>query len=78
MHSLLLPWGLPVMTSRKFTDFVYPLPLVTITNQLIVFLSSAFWGPAPPLSAEIIDGSPLLLLHLPLSNNSSLLLPSPL
>ena len=32
-----------------FSDFLTPSPLVTVTNQLIVFLSSAIWGhPLPP------------------------------
>ena len=41
--------GLPYMTSTHFSDFFdLPSSLVTVTNQLIVFLSSAFWGPLPP------------------------------
>ena len=28
--------------------FFYLFPPVTVTNQLILFLSSAFWGPPPP------------------------------
>ena len=49
------------MTSPNFSDFLTPSPgspLVTVTNQLIVFLSSAFWGPPTP-SAYVINGSPL-------------------
>ena len=34
------------MTSAKFSDFFTPSPHVT--DQLILFLSSAFWGPPPP------------------------------
>ena len=36
--------GLPYKTSAKFSDFLTPPPLVTVTNQLILFLLSAFWG----------------------------------
>ena len=39
---------LPYMMSKKLSDFFYPLPLVTVANQLILFLLSAFWGPPPP------------------------------
>ena len=39
--------GLPYMTSANFSDFFYP--PVTVTNQLILFLLSAFWGPPPPI-----------------------------
>ena len=35
--------------------------LVTVTNQQIVFLSSAFWGPP---TADIIYGSPLTSLDM--------------
>ena len=45
------------MTSAIFSDFLIPSPLVTVTNQLIVFLSSAFWG--PPLPADVIYRRPL-------------------
>ena len=39
------------MTSAKFSDFLTPSPIVTVTNQLMVFLSSAFWRThAPPLT----------------------------
>ena len=30
--------GLPYMTSSKLSNFFTPLPLVTVTNQLIIFL----------------------------------------
>ena len=40
--------GLPSMTSAKVSDFFTQFPLVTVTNQLILFLSSAFWGPPSP------------------------------
>ena len=40
--------GLPYMTSARFSNFFTPSPLVTVTNKLILFLSSAFWGPPPP------------------------------
>ena len=46
------------MTSTKISD---PLPPVTVTNQLILFLSSAFWAPLPPPTADVIYGSPLTL-----------------
>ena len=42
------------MTSAKVGDFLTL--FVTVTNQLIVFLSSAFWG--PPSSADVIYESP--------------------
>ena len=42
-------WGLPFMTSANISDFSDPpFPLVTYRNQLILFLSSAFWGPPFP------------------------------
>ena len=48
------------MTSAKFSDFLTPSPLVNVTNQLILFLSSAHWGPhLPPPPADVIYGSPL-------------------
>ena len=40
--------GPPYMTSAKFYDFFNP-PPVTYRNKLILFLPSAFWGPASPL-----------------------------
>ena len=40
--------GLPYMTSAKFSYFFIPIPLVTVTNQMILFLLSAFWGPPSP------------------------------
>ena len=44
---------------RKIFLFFLP-PPVTVTNQLIVFRSSAFWGPhLPPPTADVIYGSPL-------------------
>ena len=51
------------MTSAKFSDFLTPLaPPVTVTNQPILFLSSAYWGPhLPPPTADVIYGSPLKL-----------------
>ena len=56
--------GLPYMTSAKFSDFFYltitKCSLVTFTNQLILFLLSAFWGPpSPPPTADVIYVSPL-------------------
>ena len=36
------------MTSAKISDFLTPSPLVTNRNQLILFLSSACWGPSIP------------------------------
>ena len=45
----------PYMTSALFSDF--DTPPVTVTNQLILFLSSAFWGPPSP--THVIYGSPL-------------------
>ena len=50
------------MTSAKIYDFWTPLPLVTVTNQLNLFLSSAIWGPtSPPPTADVKYGSPLKL-----------------
>ena len=40
--------GLPYMTSAKSSDFLTPSPLVVDRNQLILFLSSAFWDPLYP------------------------------
>ena len=36
------------MTSANVSDFLTPSPLTTVTNQLILFLSSAFWGSPYP------------------------------
>ena len=38
--------------------FFTPSPLVTVTNQLILFLLSAFWGPPSPPTSDVIYGSP--------------------
>ena len=41
--------GAAIEDVRKiFRFFVIPSPHVTVTNQLILFLSSAFWGPPSP------------------------------
>ena len=49
------------MTSAKLSDFLTPSPLlVTLTNQPILFLSSAFGGPPP--AADVIYGSPQTVL----------------
>ena len=45
--------GLPYMTSAYFWEFFIH-PPVTVTNQLILFLSSAFLGPPPPPTAEVL------------------------
>ena len=42
--------------SAKLSYFLTPSPRVTVTNQLILFLSSAFWGPPP--TADVAYGSP--------------------
>ena len=47
------------MTSAKFTEFLTPSPLVDVANQLILFLLSAP-SPAPPHTADVIFGSPLI------------------
>ena len=48
-----------VQKSTNFVSFVCFFLLVTVTNQLILFLSSAFWGPSlPPPTADVIYGSP--------------------
>ena len=41
-------WGASVDDIRKTLWYFDPLPLVTVTNQLILFPLSAFWGPVPP------------------------------
>ena len=46
------------MTSANFSDFLTPSPgpLVTVTNQLILFLLSAFWGTPPhPLRTSYVE-----------------------
>ena len=43
IHFSLSVKGLPYMTFEFFDT-----PFVTVTNQLIVFLLSAFWGPPLP------------------------------
>ena len=43
------------MTSAKFSVFLIPSP-VTVPNQLILFLSSAFWGPLPhPMQTSYME-----------------------
>ena len=49
--------GLPYMTSAKFSYFLNP--PVSVKNELILFLLSAFRGPPPPPIADVIYGSPL-------------------
>ena len=56
INSTMMAWGLPYMTSAKCWDFFNHSPLVTYINQLILFLSSAFWGPPP--SVDVTYGSP--------------------
>ena len=46
------------MTSATFSDFLTPFPLVTVTNQLILFLPSAFWGTPPTHCGRHTYGSP--------------------
>ena len=47
--------GTSIYDVRKIFGFLDP--LVTVTNQLILFLSSAFWGPSsPPSTADVIYG----------------------
>ena len=43
-----------------FINLLTPSPLVTVTNQLILFSSSAFWGPPSPhpLRTSYVYGSP--------------------
>ena len=40
--------GASIDDVRKFFGFLTPSPLVTVTNQLILSLLSAFWGPSSP------------------------------
>ena len=48
------------MTSAKFLHFFTPsLPPFTVTNQLILFLSSDFGGPPPPTHCERHIRAPL-------------------
>ena len=49
------------MTSAKFSVFLTPSPLVTVTNQLILFRLSAFWEPPPPPTSDVMYGSPLMV-----------------
>ena len=53
--------GVSIYDVRKIFGFLDPLPPVTVTNQLILFLSSAFWGPPPPPTADVIYGNPLTI-----------------
>ena len=55
------PQGASTYDVRKIVGFFYPFPLVTVTNQQILFLLSAFWGPPAPPPADVIYGSPLSL-----------------
>ena len=50
------------MTSAIFSDFFIPSPppILTVTNQLILLYSSAFWGPPPQPTSDVIYGSPLV------------------
>ena len=56
--------GASIYDVRNIFGFFDPLPLVTVTNQLILFLLTAFWGSLPPHTADIIlvYGSPLSYL----------------
>ena len=55
--------GLPFSTYAKFWEFLIPsLPLVRISRNLSVLLYteiSNFSNPPPPLSAYVLNGSPL-------------------
>ena len=52
--------GASMYDDRKILGFFDPLPhLLTVTNHFILFLSSAFGGPPPLPSADVIYGSPL-------------------
>ena len=49
---------------RKIYGFFNPLLLVTVTNLLILFLSSAFWGPPHPTHCgRHILKSPISIPH---------------
>ena len=43
-----MPKGGSIYDVRNIFGFFYPSPLVTVKNQLILFLLSAFWGPPGP------------------------------
>ena len=46
--------GLPYNDVRIIFGIFDNLPPVIVTNQLILFLSSAFLGPPPPTTADVI------------------------
>ena len=48
------PKGPYLYDVRNIFGYLDPLPLYTVTNQLILFLSSAFWGP-PPLRTSYME-----------------------
>ena len=52
-------WGLSYKTSARLSDFLAPSPLVSVTNRLILVLSSAFWGlPSPhPLWTSYMEAT---------------------
>ena len=54
------------MMSTKSSGFL-PLPLVTVTNQLMLFLLSVFGDPLPPPTADVIYGSPLRDVYIDLA-----------
>ena len=51
-YFLPLEWkrgrGTSIYDVHPISGLLTPSPLVTVSNQLILFLSSSFWGPPPP------------------------------
>ena len=63
--------GVSIYNVHKQFGFLDPLPLVTYRNHLILLLLSAFWGPLPPPTADVIYGSPLRQTGRQTSHHSS-------
>ena len=61
--------GLPYMTTAKCSD-ILTLPLVTVINQLILFISSAFWGTPSPTHCGRHIWKPLTLTFIPFKSGS--------
>ena len=60
--------GFHILRPRIF-EFVDPTP-VKYRNQLILFLLTVFWGPpSPPPTADVIYGSPLIIIDISLTIN---------
>ena len=60
--------GLPHVTSAKLSDFITPTPFLSLSHSRnLCYLCLLFMShdpPPPPLSVDVINGSPLILKQL--------------